>query len=141
MLGADTSLLLADDFTGESVHEVLRARFARLKLAEAISLLLVEHLSILNLSLNISSDLSLAICLSLLLVRLVLIKHFLEILLLLSTLLLLEITLHFHLLLETVDKVDLCLESLLILRALASLLIMKLSVATFLLLHDLLAMS
>ena len=140
LLGANTSLLLADDFTGKSVHEVLRARFARLKLAEAISLLLVEHLSILNLSLNISSDLSLAVCLSLLLVGLVLAKHFLQVLLLLTTFLLLEVTLHLHLLLETVDELDLSLESLLIFVALAFLLITKLPVATFLLLHDLFAM-
>jgi len=140
LLVADAVLLLRDDLAGEGVHEVLGAGLTRLELAETISLLLVKHLSIFNLSHDVGADLSLTIIVRLSFVGLVLSEHLLEILLLLTALLLLQRTLHLHFILKAIDEVNFSLEDLLIFPSLALLLVVELAVTALLLLHDLLAM-
>jgi len=137
LLVADSVLLLADDLTGEIVHEVLGAGLTGFEFVEAVELLLIKHLAIFDLSHNIGADLGLAICISLLLVRLVFTEHLLQVLLLLAPLLLLQGTLHLHLILKAIDEVNLLLEGIFVVVLLAPLFVTKLAIATFLLLLDL----
>lgn len=101
----------------------------------------VQHAAVLHLSVNVGADLSRTISVGLSLVGFVFAQHLLKILLLLAPLLLLQGSFHLHLLLKTVNKVDLGLELFLLLSALTQLFLAELTVATLLLLHDLFAVS
>lgn len=138
---ADTILLFGDNVAGERVHEVLGAGLASTELTQTIRLLLIKHLTVLELRLHICLDFSLPLIVGVHLVGLVLSEHFLEVLLFLASLFHLELALHFHLLLETVDHLDLLAERVLVFIALACLLFAQLSVATLLLLLYLLPLS
>lgn len=87
MLSTNASLLLVDDITGESVHKVLGAGLTCTELSQAVILLLVEHLAVLNLGVYIGANICLAVFCSLRFVGLVLAKHLLEVLFFLSALL------------------------------------------------------
>ncbi len=141
LLVLNAHLLLRDNVAGQSVHKVLGASFTSAELSQTVLFLLVKHLAVLVLCLDICANLSFALFISGLLISLVLRKHFLEILLFLTTLLLLKGALHFHLLLQTGDKVDLSLELFLMLSPLASFLFLELAVAALLLLHNFLVLS
>ena len=87
LLVADAELLLLDDIAGERVHKVLGAGLTCTELSQAVILLLVEHLAVLNLGVYIGANICLAVFCSLRFVGLVLAKHLLEVLFFLFALL------------------------------------------------------
>ena len=53
--------MLVDDITGESVHKVLGAGLTGTELSQAVILLLVEHLAVLDLGVYIGANFCLAV--------------------------------------------------------------------------------
>ena len=61
LLGSDAALLLRDDIAGERVHKVLGAGLTCTELSQTVILLLVKHLAVLDLGVNIGTNLCLAL--------------------------------------------------------------------------------
>lgn len=69
--------MLADDLTSQRVHKVLSTSFTVAELLKSVVLLLVEHLSVVELGVHIGTDLGLAISVGLLLICLIFAEHLL----------------------------------------------------------------
>ena len=136
ILSVFTLLLLSDDITGKSVHEILSSLFALLEFMLSISFLFVKQLCILSLSHNISFLLLLFSFLSFRLVFFIFMKHFLQIVSFLPSFFGLHGLLHVHLITKSLYQFNLLCESFFFFSAFSGFLFFELSITALLFLHD-----
>jgi len=132
VLSSLARVLLSDDGGSHSVHEVLGAFLTLRELMLTVSLLLVEHAGVFLLSSDIFLTLLLFLSELLGLLFFVLFEHLFQVHLLLLSLVVEHLTLSIHLLLESVNKLELLVVVLLVLDTFSLLLELELTVAALL---------